>query len=101
MIKLIFAFVLEDIFTFEFVGNDTIDIPTDGGRYDVNISQRTKKSVYWDDDMPCSVRRCTWFFKRESDSRYVPYEEQFAQQIEVNIKIRCVLQGDNYQQKEQ
>ncbi|XP_052099369.1 phospholipase DDHD2-like isoform X2 [Mytilus californianus] len=62
-------------------GNDTIDIPTDGGRYDVNISQRTKKAVYWD-DMPSSVRRCTWFFKRESDSRYVPYEEQFAQQIE-------------------
>lgn len=62
-------------------GNDHLDIPTDGGRYDVNVSQRIKKSVYWDDD-PSPVRRCTWFYKRESDSRYVPYEEQFAQQIE-------------------
>ena len=73
-----------------FLGNDSVDIPTDGGRYDVNIAQRVKKAVYWDDD-PSPVRRCTWFYKRETDSRYVPYEEQFAQKLEVDMWLHIKI----------
>ncbi|XP_060063266.1 phospholipase DDHD2-like [Ylistrum balloti] len=56
-------------------------VPTDGGRYDVFMSSRTRKSVYWQED-PSPVVRSTWFYKREGDNRYVPYEEQIAQRLE-------------------
>ncbi|XP_033756021.1 phospholipase DDHD2-like isoform X2 [Pecten maximus] len=56
-------------------------VATDGGRYDVFMSTRTRKSVYWQED-PSPVVRSTWFYKREGDNRYVPYEEQIAQRLE-------------------
>ncbi|XP_069140492.1 phospholipase DDHD2-like [Argopecten irradians] len=56
-------------------------VATDGGRYDVFMSTRTRKSVYWQEE-PSPVVRSTWFYKREGDNRYVPYEEQIAQRLE-------------------
>ncbi|KAK3092754.1 hypothetical protein FSP39_006892 [Pinctada imbricata] len=66
-------------------GNDTTPVSTDGGRYDVLLYNRTRRAIYWEEG-PTEVRRCTWFYKREGDSRYVPYEEQFAQQLEEEYK---------------
>ncbi|XP_022287855.2 triacylglycerol hydrolase DDHD2-like isoform X2 [Crassostrea virginica] len=56
-------------------------IPTDGGRYDVDLSERQRLAVYWE-EAPNPIRRCSWFYKREGDNRYVPYEEHFAQKLE-------------------
>lgn len=42
--------------------------------------------MYWDADAN-QVKRCTWFYKREGDKRYVPYDEDFAVRLEVNINI--------------
>ena len=57
-------------------------VGTNGGRYDVNVGKRTRHAVYWDEE-PTSVRRCTWFYKREGDNRFVPYAEEFANKLEV------------------
>ena len=37
-------------------------IPTDGGRYDVNIPERTKTAVFWQEEA-LPIRRCSWFFR--------------------------------------
>lgn len=53
---------------------------TDGGRYDVHIGERKRQAVYWTADTN-EVRRCSWFFKG-IDSRFVPYAEDVAEQLE-------------------
>lgn len=53
---------------------------TDSGRFDVNIAERTRSAVYWNADIN-AVRRCSWFFK-SIDSRFVPYAEDVAEQLE-------------------
>lgn len=65
-----------------FTGQTDLVVSTDGGRYDVNVSERRRYSVYWEEE-PTTVQRCSWFYKREGDNRYVPYEETFANRLEV------------------
>lgn len=64
-------------------GQENTVICTDGGRYDVNVTERRRYPVFWEED-PKSVKRCSWFYKREGDNRYVPYEENFAVRLEVS-----------------
>jgi len=52
---------------------------TDGGRFDVNIPDRTRIPVYWKGET-CEVRRCSWFYK--VDSRSLPYDEGIADLLE-------------------
>lgn len=59
---------------------------TNGGRSEVNVGQRVKSPVYWN-DAPVPVRRCSWFYKREGDNRYIPYEEDFCIRLEVKSYI--------------
>ena len=61
-------------------------VATDGGRYDVNILRRQRLAVYWQES-PAEVRRCSWFYKGSSDTRYVPYEENVSTQLEEEFKI--------------
>lgn len=63
-------------------------IQTDGGRYDVNIVKRTKTAAYWD-ETPKEVRRCSWFYKNQNESRFRPYDETTAYNIEEEYKT-CV-----------
>ena len=56
-------------------------VSVDGGRYDVNISQRTKIAIYWVED-PIPIRRCSWFYKSNSDGRWNPYDEDTAKRLE-------------------
>lgn len=53
---------------------------TDGGRYDVNILERKRNAVYWTAESN-EVRRCSWFYKGV-DSRFMPYPEDVADQLE-------------------
>ncbi|XP_040826234.1 phospholipase DDHD2 isoform X1 [Ochotona curzoniae] len=65
-------------------------VPTDGGRYDVHLGERTRYAVYWDE--PASeVRRCTWFYKGDKDSKYVPYSESFSQELEETYMLAVTL----------
>ncbi|XP_054727997.1 mucin-2 isoform X1 [Anastrepha obliqua] len=59
-------------------------VAVEGGRYDVNIKERTKTSVYWE-CTPIEVRRCSWFYKG-TDSKMVPYEEPIADLLENEYK---------------
>ncbi|XP_030239611.1 uncharacterized protein LOC115562352 isoform X2 [Drosophila navojoa] len=59
-------------------------VPVEGGRYDVNIKERTKTPVYWE-GKAIEVRRCSWFYKGV-DGKYVPYEEQTAEALEMEYR---------------
>ncbi|XP_014272085.1 mucin-3A isoform X2 [Halyomorpha halys] len=78
---------LEQVFTSSDLHEDT-KVATDGGRYDVEIVRRKKNSVYWD-ETPGEVRRCSWFVKSVSDSRYIPYDENIAALLEDEYKQGC------------
>ena len=66
-----------------FVGEPEI-VQTDGGRYDVSITDRQRRSVYWSED-PCEIRRCSWFYRDDSTMKYIPHSEEVAEELEVRI----------------
>lgn len=60
-------------------------IATNGTRFDVNLLERTRKPVYWTGP-ETRVQRCAWFYKRDSDFRFVPYGEEDAEVLEMNYR---------------
>ncbi|XP_076025417.1 SEC23-interacting protein isoform X2 [Genypterus blacodes] len=64
---------------------ENVIIRTEGGRYDVQLYDRLRTSVYWEEE-PTEVRRCTWFYKGDTDSRFVPYSEEFSDKLETEYK---------------
>lgn len=56
-------------------------VPTDGGRYDVDVGRRLRHAVYWE-EAPTTVRRCSWFFKGSLEFYYTPYDEEMAEKLE-------------------
>ncbi|KAM8716630.1 hypothetical protein ACLKA7_003500 [Drosophila subpalustris] len=65
--------------------DSTCVVPVEGGRYDVNIKERTKTPVFWE-GKAIEVRRCSWFYKAV-DSKYVPYAEETAAALEAEYKL--------------
>jgi len=61
-------------------------VSVDGGRYDVDVEQRVRQPVYWD-ECDSHVRRCSWFYRSDTDSRMVPYAEEFAARLEVCCSV--------------
>ena len=59
-------------------------VSVDGGRYDVDVEHRVRRPVYWDES-DSHVRRCSWFYRSDTDSRMIPYDEEFAARLEVCI----------------
>lgn len=57
-------------------------MPVDGGRYDVLIDERQRNAVYWKEE-PCEVRRCSWFYRDDSNMKYIPYSEDVSEELEV------------------
>ncbi|XP_015235724.1 PREDICTED: SEC23-interacting protein [Cyprinodon variegatus] len=64
---------------------ENVVVRTDGGRYDVHLYDRIRTAVYWEEE-PTEVRRCTWFYKGDKDSRFVPYSEEFSEKLEAEYK---------------
>ncbi|XP_056903627.1 SEC23-interacting protein isoform X2 [Takifugu flavidus] len=64
---------------------ENVIIRTDGGRYDVQLYDRVRTAVYWEEE-PAEVRRCSWFYKGDADSRFVPYSEEFSDKLEAEYK---------------
>ncbi|KAL1122817.1 hypothetical protein AAG570_003143 [Ranatra chinensis] len=75
---------LEQAFTSGELNDDTI-VATEGGRYDVEITQRQKVAVFWEEP-PNEVRRCSWFMRHSTSSRYIPYDENIASLLEDEYK---------------
>ena len=67
-------------------GNTECIVSTDGGRYDININERLRYAIYWEEE-PIRVQRCSWFYKREGDNRYVPYDEELSLKLEVGTNL--------------
>ena len=70
-------------------------VATDGGRYDVNLDKRLRYPLYWEEDVSV-VRRCTWYYKGDGQSKLVPYKEDMAARLEVcyvtlNIHVMIIL----------
>lgn len=63
-------------------------VHTDGGRFDVNITERRRLPVYWKGEAD-EVRRCSWFYKA-LDSKFVPYEESVADKLEEEFKVSAL-----------
>ncbi|XP_063347281.1 SEC23-interacting protein isoform X2 [Pelmatolapia mariae] len=64
---------------------ESVIVRTDGGRYDVQLYDRMRTAVYWEEE-PTEVRRCTWFYKGDTDSRFIPYSEEFSDKLEAEYK---------------
>uniref|UniRef100_A0A3Q4GTY5 WWE domain-containing protein n=1 Tax=Neolamprologus brichardi TaxID=32507 RepID=A0A3Q4GTY5_NEOBR len=60
--------------------NDTV-VAVEGQRYDVHVKERKRYAVYWE-QAPSEVRRCTWFYKGDKDTRFMPYPEDFSKDLE-------------------
>ena len=70
--------------------NEDRVVPTDGGRYDVNLDKRLRYPLYWEESVSV-VRRCTWFYKGDGEAKLVPYMEDMALRLEVHvIKVRLI-----------
>ncbi|XP_077438251.1 SEC23-interacting protein [Vanacampus margaritifer] len=64
---------------------ENVIVRTDGGRFDVHLYDRMRSAVYWEEE-DSEVRRCTWFYKGDTDSRFIPYSEEFSDKLEVEYK---------------
>ncbi|XP_059755144.1 SEC23-interacting protein isoform X2 [Balaenoptera ricei] len=76
---------LEEIYNSVQPDPETVVLGTDGGRYDVYLYDRMRKAVYWEEE-PAEVRRCAWFYKGDTDSRFIPYTEEFSEKLEAEYK---------------
>ncbi|KAG1670494.1 SEC23-interacting protein [Nymphon striatum] len=78
-----FPFSLLDSLSLEeaFLSGQNV-VATDGGRYDVTLSDLIRRPIYWDEQHPAIVRRCSWFYKGDGE-RYIPYIESHSQILEV------------------
>uniref|UniRef100_A0A3Q0SP45 DDHD domain containing 2 n=1 Tax=Amphilophus citrinellus TaxID=61819 RepID=A0A3Q0SP45_AMPCI len=78
---------LENAFT-----NSKTDVvvAVEGQRYDVHVKERKRYAVYWE-QAPSEVRRCTWFYKGDKDTRFMPYPEDFSKDLEDAYKKAVTL----------
>ncbi|XP_069379938.1 phospholipase DDHD2 isoform X3 [Paralichthys olivaceus] len=65
-------------------------VAVDGERYDVHVKERKRYAVYWEQG-PTEVRRCTWFYKGDKDTRFMPYSEDFGKSLEEAYMIAVTL----------
>lgn len=70
-------------------------ILTDGGRFEVNLKERKRSSIYWT-SASNAIRRCSWFFKNPngSESNLLPYDETIADFMEKEYE--CATLSGNW-----
>uniref|UniRef100_A0A4W5MGA7 WWE domain-containing protein n=1 Tax=Hucho hucho TaxID=62062 RepID=A0A4W5MGA7_9TELE len=71
-------------------GEEEAVVAVEGERYDVRVQERQRYAVYWEQG-PSEVRRCTWFYKGDKDTRYMPYPEEFSTNLEEAYMIAVTL----------
>uniref|UniRef100_A0A8C5HI41 DDHD domain-containing protein n=1 Tax=Gouania willdenowi TaxID=441366 RepID=A0A8C5HI41_GOUWI len=72
------------------VGDEEMVVAVEGERFDVNVKERMRYPVYWE-QAPTEVRRCTWFYKGDKDTRMMPYSEEFSKSLEDAYMIAVTL----------
>ncbi|XP_060894045.1 phospholipase DDHD2 isoform X1 [Labrus mixtus] len=81
---------LENAWTTVNEKKEEVVIAVEGERYDVHVKGRKRYAVYWE-QAPTEVRRCTWFYKGDKDTRFLPYPEDFSQRLEEAYMIAVTL----------
>uniref|UniRef100_F6TPA1 SEC23 interacting protein n=1 Tax=Xenopus tropicalis TaxID=8364 RepID=F6TPA1_XENTR len=76
---------LEEVYNSVQPDPESVVVSTDGGRYDVCLYNREKRAVFWEEE-DSEVRRCSWFYKGDADSKFVPYSEDFSERLEAEYK---------------
>ncbi|CAN2391901.1 SEC23-interacting protein [Pristimantis euphronides] len=76
---------LEDVYNSVQPDPESVVVSAAGGRYDVCLYDREMKAMYWEED-DSEVRRCSWFYKGDTDSRFIPYREDFSEKLEAEYK---------------
>ncbi|XP_075703852.1 SEC23-interacting protein isoform X2 [Rhinoderma darwinii] len=76
---------LEEVYNSVQPDPESVVVSTAGGRYDVCLYDREMKAVYWEEE-DSEVRRCSWFHKGDTDSRFIPYSEDFSEKLEAEYK---------------
>jgi len=56
-------------------------VAVEGTRWDVHLSSRVKRPVYWT-GADLEVRRASWFHRSTAEGRWLPYEEEVADKLE-------------------
>ncbi|TDH12699.1 hypothetical protein EPR50_G00050070 [Perca flavescens] len=69
---------------------DEVVIAVEGERYDVHVKERKRYAVYWEQG-PTEVRRCTWFYKGDKDTIFMPYPEDVSKSLEEAYMIAVTL----------
>ncbi|XP_068994477.1 phospholipase DDHD2 isoform X2 [Embiotoca jacksoni] len=69
---------------------EDVVVAVDGERYDVNVKERRRYAMYWE-QAPTEVRRCTWFYKGDKDTRFMPYPEDFSKSLEDAYMVAVTL----------
>ncbi|XP_068559613.1 phospholipase DDHD2 isoform X2 [Cebidichthys violaceus] len=69
---------------------DDVVIAVEGERYDVRVKERKRYAVYWEQG-PTEVRRCSWFYKGDKDTRFMPYPEDVSKRLEDAYMIAVTL----------
>ncbi|XP_008280236.1 phospholipase DDHD2 isoform X2 [Stegastes partitus] len=69
---------------------EDVVVAVDGQRYDVRVKERMRYAVYWE-QAPTEVRRCTWFYKGDKDTKFMPYQEDFSKSLEDAYMIAVTL----------
>uniref|UniRef100_UPI0037E8BB39 phospholipase DDHD2 isoform X1 n=1 Tax=Semicossyphus pulcher TaxID=241346 RepID=UPI0037E8BB39 len=69
---------------------EEVVVAVEGERYDVHVKERRRYAVYWEQN-PTEVRRCTWFYKGDKDTKFLPYSEDFSQRLEEAYMIAVTL----------
>ncbi|XP_070689431.1 triacylglycerol hydrolase DDHD2 [Pempheris klunzingeri] len=69
---------------------EEVVVAVDGERFDVHVKERKRYAVYWEQG-PTEVRRCTWFYKGDKDTRFMPYPEDFSKNLEEAYMIAVTL----------
>uniref|UniRef100_G3P4V3 DDHD domain containing 2 n=1 Tax=Gasterosteus aculeatus aculeatus TaxID=481459 RepID=G3P4V3_GASAC len=74
---------------------DEVVIAVEGERYDVHVKDRKRYAVYWEQG-PTEVRRCTWFYKGNKDTRFMPYPEDFSKRLELMMQYQPIGLQDEW-----
>ena len=85
-----FSFIDSRALEAAFTTKEKTCVATDGGRYDVDLDSMKREAVYWKANKT-DVRRCTWFYRGEGETKLIPYDQNLADLLEV-----CLTGGLHY-----
>jgi hypothetical protein len=54
-----------------------------GGRFEVDLVDLKKRSIYWSQAKEAECQRCLWFYKENNEQLYEPYDEEYCEFLEV------------------